>query len=99
MSTLYLLTIEYIDTPLATTIIDASDMGTAQRLAKEDASEDMKMFARGDLGHEKLDQANLDKLLWTEDSIEGWELSDPDDILGSYGWKIHLRVPEIIRAT
>ena len=71
MSTLYLLTIEYIDTPLATTIIDAPDMETAQRLAKEDASEDMKMFARGDLGHEKLDQADLDKLLWTEDSIEG----------------------------
>ena len=99
MSTLYLLTIEYTDTPLATTIIDASDMETAQRPAKEDASEDMKMFARGDLDHEKLDQANLDKLLWTENSIEGWELSDPDDILGSYGWKIHLRVPEIIRAT
>ncbi len=99
MSTLYLLTIERIETLEATTIIDAPDMETARRLAKEDASENMKMFTRGDFHDEELGQPNLDELLWTEDSVEGWELSDPDDILGSYGWKIHLRIPDIIQAT
>ena len=99
MSTLYLLTIEYVEMLQATTIIDAPNMETAQRLAKEDASENMKMFTRDTVWPEELGQPNLDKLLWTEDSIEGWELNDPDNILRPYGWKIHLRVPDIIRAT
>ncbi len=101
MPTLYLLTTEYINSLVDAMIVDASDMETAQRLAKK-ISENIISTARrntNDWGNEELNQVDLDKLLWTEDSIEGWELNDPDDILASLGWKIHLREPKIIRAT
>ena len=102
MPTLYLLITEYIDSLVDAMIVDASDMETAQRLAKKEISEDIISDARrrtNDRGNEELNQVDPDKLLWTEDSIQGWELNDPDGILASLGWKIHLRVPEIIRAT
>ena len=102
MPTLYLLTTEYIDPLVDAMIVDASDMETAQRLAKKEISEDIISDARrgtNDWGNEELDRVDPDKLLWTEDSIQGWELKDPDRILESLNWRIHLREAKILRAT
>ena len=102
MLTLYLLKTTYIDTLWDAVVIDASDMESAQRLAKEYLSEDIIRDARrrtNDRGNQELDRVDPNKLLWAEHDFEGWELNDPEGILASLGWEFHLGVAKIIRAT
>ena len=100
---LYLLTTTYINVLIDSVIIDAPDMETAQRIAKEEADLEW-IISRAKKNtsshyHEQLDQLNPDKFLWREHEDEGWELTDRDDTLGGFGWTIHLQRPRLLRAT